>query len=143
MRLTILLRYCSVYVLQVYQISWCEIGDYSYCWHTNSTNSTGNATQFMTQVLAGYTYTFYVQAYTAYGKGRASSIQVIVPPLSLMVWNCRGTRTGGNHGLEVSLTWRPPWSARPGDKIVSACFVLCFRFWFLWFWIIIIIVYHY
>lgn len=143
MQLTILLRYCSVYVLQVYQISWCETGDYPYCWRTNSTNSTGNATQFMTQVLAGYTYTFYVQAYTAYGKGRASSIQVIVPPLSLKVRYGRGTRTGGNYGLEVYLTWWRPWSVKPGDNIVSACFVLCFRFWFLWFCIIIIVVYHY
>ena len=143
MRLTILLRYCSVYVLQVYQISWCGTGHYRYCWRTNSTNTTGNATQFMTQVLAGYTYTFYVQAYTAYGKGIASSIQVIVPPLSLEVWYGRGTRTGGNYGLEVYLNWTRPWSSRPGDNIVSACFVLCFRFWFLWFWIIIIVVYHY
>lgn len=95
--------------VQIYQISWCQEEEYHYCWPLNTTNSPGNATHFTMQVLSGYTYNFYVQAYTAYGVGRESSIQVIVPPLDLEIPHGYGRTTGGNYGLEVSLLWRRPY----------------------------------
>ena len=127
-RITVLIENCPVCFFQIYQISWCQEEEYHYCWPLNTTNSPGNATHFTMQVLSGYTYNFYVQAYTAYGVGRESSIQVIVPPLDLAVPRGYGRATGGNYGLEVSLHWWRPYFYV--DNTVSARFVLLFFFAF-------------
>lgn len=78
---------------------------------------TGTQTYFKTPLLAGYTYTFYVRAVTAYGEGKESSIQVNVPPLDLQVSYLTAHSTG-RYGLQVYLHWYT-WSIPYGQDVVS------------------------
>lgn len=78
---------------------------------------TGTQTQFKTPLLAGYTYTFYVRAQTAYGEGKESSVQVNVPPLDFQVSYLTG-HTTGRYGLQVYLNWYS-WSIPYGPDVVS------------------------
>lgn len=103
--------------LQHYSIFWCDATDYGYCYRYNTENVTGTQTHFKTPLLAGYTYTFYVRAVTAYGEGKESSIQVNVPPLDLQVSYLTAHSTG-RYGLQVYLHWYT-WSIPYGQDVVS------------------------
>ena len=111
--------------LQRYLVSWCDTTTYRHCYTLNSTNVTGTETQFKKKLFAGDTYKFYVQAITAYGGGKESSIQVSVPALNLKVSYVSGYTTG-RYGLQIYLYWRR-WSIPYGQVVVSmyaSCFSL-------------------